>query len=75
MHLGRIIARQDQQVYREYTTAFDAHLRVDEGQEDFGPEQKQDIVRYLITKVTEAEGGLGGAKENGALPSLLNGGL
>lgn len=45
-------------------THFDNSVKVAEG-EELSSEKKQDVIRDLITRVTEGQGSLDGAKENG----------
>jgi hypothetical protein len=47
-------------------THFDNATLVGEGAEELSSEKKQEIVRDLVTRVTEGQGCLGGAKETGA---------
>jgi hypothetical protein len=64
MHVSRSVTGGDQGAYREFMTHFDNSVKVAEG-EELSSEKRQDVIRDLITRVTEGQGSLDGAKENG----------
>lgn len=65
MHVSRAVTAGDQGAYREFMTHFDNSVKVAEG-EELSAEKKQDVIRDLVTRVTEGQGSLEGAKDNGA---------
>jgi hypothetical protein len=64
MHISRSVAT-DQTEYRDFMTHFDTASISGEG-EQLSAEKKQEIIRDLVTRVTEGQGCLQGAKETGA---------
>lgn len=65
MHVSRSVAT-DQAAYRDFMTHFDTASLSGEG-EQLSAEKKQEIIRDLVTRVTEGQGCLQGNKETGAL--------
>lgn len=65
VHLGRIASNGDRSLLNEFMAPFDSATSAAQGQE-LTEEKKQDVVRMLVSKITNAEGGLDGQKENGA---------
>ena len=64
MHVSRSVAT-DQAAYRDFMTHFDTASLSGEG-EQLSAEKKQEIIRDLVTRVTEGQGCLQGNKETGA---------
>lgn len=68
VHLGRIVSAGDRSVLNEFMAPFDSATNAAQG-EELSEEKKQDVIRMLVSKVTDANGGLEAQKENGVSPS------
>jgi hypothetical protein len=64
MHINRILSGGDVAVYRDLMIHFDNQVAKDQ---ELPAEKKQDLIRELITKVTDANGAIEvGNTQNGA---------
>lgn len=62
-HIGRILSGGDASAYREHMLHFDNQVVKDQ---QVSAEKKQDLIKQLITKVTEANGAIEtGNNQNG----------
>lgn len=71
-HIGRILSAGDQAVYREFMLHFDNQVVKDQ---ELSAEKKQELIRELITKVTDANGAIEvGKEQNGGFTPIQRAG-